>query len=190
MNICKTNDYSKIYECLNNGGVIIIPTETVYGLLVKANEKGKEKLSKIKNRPNDKVYSVIANFDSISKYLTKKSIDILGRISNYSITAILETTKDNIFNMSNIGLRITTNKMLLDLINGYDYPMYLTSANISGLKPIESIDEAYSLFKEEVDLYVDGKLESSNLPTSVIDFTSNPIKILRQGSIKLEDLNL
>lgn len=186
------NEIEKLAQILKNDGVISVPTDTVYGLCARINsKKSYNKLIAIKNRPSTKFFPIMcADKNQIEKIAiinekTKKIIDIL---MPGPITLILNkrTEISNYINneSTTIAVRMASSKILKNLIQKVGCPIFMTSANQSGKKECTSLDEI-----EKSCPNLDGMLEgdvSFNQASTIVDCTSNEIKILRNGPISLE----
>jgi L-threonylcarbamoyladenylate synthase len=179
-------------EILLNGGVVIFPTETVYGIGASSyNFEACEKIYKIKNRPKDNPLIVhFPDLDSIENVvhisnLNKKRIEIL---TPGPISFILKKKVD-IFSsgIDTIGVRIPklniTNKMLF--ISG---PVSAPSANLSGKPSITNFTFAEEFFKGKVDCILKGEPTEIGIESTVVDLTSEPPTILRPGGMSMESI--
>ena len=192
-----TNIYQEALLALNNHQVIAFPTETVFGLGVfYDDQEAYELLNKIKNRREDKPYTMML-FDvkEISKYasINKKYLPIIEKNMPGSLT-ILVNSKENVpsyvtHNSGVIGIRIPSNKEALELLKFIKKPLLVPSANKADQKPALSSDEVKTIFKDEIRIIVPGKI-SSGLPSTIIDLTGEEIKLIRKGPISLEELSL
>ena len=192
-----TNVYQEALLALNNHQVIAFPTETVFGLGVfYDDQEAYELLNKIKNRREDKPYTMML-FDvkEISKYalINKKYLPIIEKYMPGSLT-ILVNSKENVpsyvtHNSGVIGIRIPSNKEALELLKFVKKPLLVPSANKADQKPALSSDEVKTIFKDEIRVIVPGEI-SSGLPSTIIDLTGEEIKLIRKGPISLEELSL
>ena len=181
---------------LNNHKVIAFPTETVFGLGVFYDDKeAYELLNKIKNRREDKPYTMMLyDVSEISKYafIKDKYLPIINKYMPGSLT-ILVKAKDNVpsyvtHDTGIIGIRIPSNKEALELLKFIKKPLLVPSANKADQKPALTEQEVKDIFKDEIDIIVPGKI-SSGLPSTIIDLTGEEIKLIRKGPIPLEELN-
>ena len=153
-----TNVYQEALLALNNHQVIAFPTETVFGLGVfYDDQEAYELLNKIKNRREDKPYTMML-FDvkEISKYalINKKYLPIIEKYMPGSLT-ILVNSKENVpsyvtHNSGVIGIRIPSNKEALELLKFVKKPLLVPSANKADQKPALSSDEVKTIFKDEI----------------------------------------
>ena len=184
----------EIVETLNNNGLIIFPTDTVYGIACNAfSDKALIKLFNAKKRSFDKPINVLTN--SIDKInLVVDSINDIERelINKYlpgDLTIILNKKKgiSNILtaNKNTIGVRIPNNEVALKILSNYPYPLAVTSANISGFNVGTKLDDLIDIFKDKVDVIIDGGILKS-IPSTIVRIENNNINILRQGNLKIE----
>ena len=183
-------------KALNNHKVIAFPTETVYGLGVFYDDKeGYELLNKVKNRREDKPYTMML-FDTkeISKYafIGDKYLPIINKYMPGSLT-ILVSARECVpsyvtHGTGIIGIRIPGNKKALDLLKFVKKPLLVPSANKADQKPALSEDEVKAIFGEEIAVVIPGEI-SSGEPSTIIDLTGEEIKLIRKGPIPFDELS-
>ncbi len=182
----------KINKVLKNSGVIIYPTDTVYGIACDCYlEDGIKKLFSFKKRLLNKPINVLT--DSIEKIETVGIInDSLERklINKYlpgDMTIILEK-KEKVpdiltANLSTIGVRIPNDPIALKILSNYPNPLATTSVNISGESPGLEVSDFYEEFKDKVDLIIAGKKSKIGVPSTVVKVEKNKVRILREGNL-------
>ena len=170
---------------LLNEGIIIIPTDTVYGF--SALIETKEKIVNIKNRDAKKHFIyLIENKESLLPYIDssfyeKKELSHLFSFWPAPLTIIFKNnTKDG-----SIAFRIPKDEWLQKLLHSIKVPMASTSANISGLSTIEDVDVLEKTFGARVDLIVDGG-KCAGLSSTILDARKRPFNVIRQGSYKVQ----
>lgn len=184
----------EVVDILNKDGIIIFPTDTVYGIACNAfSDKALIRLFNAKKRSFDKPINVLTN--SIDKInLVVDSINDIERelINKYlpgDLTIILNKKKgiSNILtaNKNTIGVRIPNNEVALKILSSYQYPLAVTSANISGFDVGTKLDDLIDIFKDKVDVIIDGGILKST-PSTIVRIQNNNINILRQGNLKIE----
>ena len=182
-------------KALNNHQAIAFPTETVFGLGVfYDDQEAYELLNKIKNRREDKPYTMM--LDDVSKisdyaHLDAKYLPIVQKYMPGSLTILLRA-KDNVPNYVThgtgvIGIRIPSNNEALQLLRFVNKPLLVPSANKANQKPALSEEEVKEIFGDEVKIIIPGKI-SSGLPSTIIDLTGDTIKLIRQGAITLKEI--
>jgi L-threonylcarbamoyladenylate synthase len=183
-------------QLIKKGKVIICPTDTVYGLICDTtNKKAVEKLFRIKKRPRGKPIPIFVKDIKMAKtlaYIDKNQEKFLKLSWPGKVTAVLKRrkTKTKLYGVDKktIGLRIPKYKFINQLLTIINSPLTGTSANISNLSPSTKIKEVLKQFtlrrgsgqeKYQPDLIIDtGDLPKSK-PSTVLDLTVFPPKILR-----------
>ena len=176
-------------KCLKLGGVVVIPTDTVYGLAADAmNEKAVARVFAIKMRGGDKPLPVfVGDFDMVDK-VALASDELKEYIKKCgSVTAVLPSRGWMPMMLRagqlTIGVRIPEHPFVQRLIKGFGGPLTGTSANAAGRGPYTRIQDVIDEFEggEEPDLIVDaGDLPQQQI-SAVIDFTKKPPQLLRTG---------
>ena len=183
-------------KALNNHQVIAFPTETVFGLGVFYDDKeAYELLNKIKNRREDKPYTMM--LDDVNKvneyaFIKDKYLPIINKYMPGSLT-ILVRARANVpayvtHDTGITGIRIPSNKEALELLRFVKKPLLVPSANKADQKPALSVEEVKAIFKDEINVIVPGEIGSGE-PSTIIDLTGDEIKLIRKGPIPLEELN-
>lgn len=179
---------------LENGGVVICPTDTVYGFLALAsNRKAVENIFKIKKRPRSKPLAVFVFNIKQAKEIAEINKDqekILKKFWPGKFTFILKIKKNIDFRClsklivgkgDTIGIRIPKYKFLNDLLKKINKPLAQTSVNISGQPALTKIADIIEKFggSDPPMLIIDGgNLPESN-PSKIIDLTSPHLTRIR-----------
>lgn len=181
----------KVVEVLKKGGVIIYPTDTVYGLGCDIfNIKAVERIARIKGiRPDKANFSIICyDLSHISDYTRSMSNSTFKYLKKYfpgPFTFILEANSKlpkALRNKKTIGIRIPDNNIPLDIVKELGHPIITTSIHDTD-KIIDYTTDAeliYENFKNMVDLVVDGGF-GHNIPSTVVNCLESEPKILRHG---------
>ena len=203
MKIIKLDDKNvieKTVEILQQGGLVVFPSDTVYGLLVDAyNEKAVKKLIAFKNRPPGKPISVFVDWDFLYELVlvSEKQKELLENIlpgpftvvlrSKGKVCPLLESEKKT------LGVRIPDYQPVNSLVKKFKRPITATSANLSGKSPHYSIESLLKQLPESkkklIDFIVDARKLKRNKPSTVVDLVEENIKILRQGDILFTQVN-
>ncbi|MBI1863412.1 threonylcarbamoyl-AMP synthase [Candidatus Microgenomates bacterium] len=187
--------HQKALNVLKSGGIVVFPTDTVYGLLVDAtNESAVKKLIAFKERPKGKPISVfVPGFESIREVVSLDTSDV-SRIkellpgpytvifpSNHTVSRLLESENGT------LGIRLPQYKAVNDLVKEFGKPVTATSANRSGRPSVHSISALMNQLSEKqksmINLVVDIGSLPANKPSTVVDMTSDDVKILRAGDM-------
>lgn len=180
---------------LRLGKIIAIPTDTVYGVAVRANRASNiQKLYQIKSREHTKAIPVLlGDISQLEKVTTDVSPVLLKLANNFwpgPLTIIVPkhpNLPENISPSPTLGIRIPNHSTALEILKRVG-PLAVTSANISGETETSTAEEVLAQLDGLIDLIIDGGKTDSGKPSTVIDLTKGEIKILRAGSIKLEEI--
>ncbi|MDP2705712.1 MAG: L-threonylcarbamoyladenylate synthase [bacterium] len=177
---------------LKKGGVIIFPTDTIYGIGALATAAGAKKIAKIKNRPDNKPFPLlVSSLTMAGKFaqINPQQKKFLKKNWPGAVTVILLAKKniDGISNNGKIGLRQPNHLWLLKLIKKIGQPLIGTSANPSsqpGTNKIAKILDYFCSPDQSVgaagpDLIIDAGNLPNQKPSTVIDLTIDPPQIIR-----------
>ncbi len=184
-------------KALDNGELVIFPTETVYGIGANAlKENVVDKIFKAKGRPSNNPLIVhLKNKDEISKYayisneIEQKLIDTF---MPGPFTLILQ--KKNIIpnnvtcNMDTVGIRIPIDEVAHHLLDILDYPIAAPSANLSSKPSGTRVSDIFDEFDGKVSYIIDGGESRIGLESTVCKVIDNVPTILRPGFITKEDI--
>lgn len=181
-------DIKAALDVLQKGGVILYPTDTIWGIGCDAcNEEAVKKVYAIKNRIDSKSMLVLMeNAALIERYVTEIpdiAYDLI-ELTDKPLTIIFDGARSLAKNLiaedGSIGIRITTEKFSSELIRRFKRPIVSTSANISGKPSPSCFDEIEPEIIDAVDYVV--KYRQDDLQKSV---PSGIIKLGRSGEIKI-----
>lgn len=203
MKIVKIKNYkqaiNETVETIKNGGLVVFPSDSVYGLAVDpTDKKAVKKLLGFKDRWTGKAISVaVADRDMAEKFvrLTDEAKEIYKNLLPGPFTVISagkHKLADGIeAENGSLGIRIPDNKFVLDVVGKLDGPMTATSANLSGRRPHYSVTSFLKTLSRKkmamIDLIIDGGKLPRNKPSTVIDVTKEKVKVLRAGDLIVED---
>ena len=185
----------KAMEVLNNGGIIIYPTETSYGMGCDFyNKKACNKIYKIKKRNKKNPLSVLIpdmiTASSLVKF-SEKSKRLAAHYWPGPLTLVLpyKYCKMQEHCDDYLALRVSDHVFAMDLVTNFGKPIVATSANISDNPSCYTAAEIYKQFKDakiKPNLFINaGKLPKRNAST-IIKFVDNKGEVLRQGDIKIK----
>ncbi|RLC35447.1 MAG: threonylcarbamoyl-AMP synthase [Candidatus Nealsonbacteria bacterium] len=180
MEIIKPN-LGKAAMAIKEGKVLVCPTDTVYGLICDAgNKKALERLYKIKKRSRKKPIPIFVGSIRMAKKLARISgeqEEFLRKVWPGKMTVVLERKKGG-----TVGLRVPNYAFVLNLIGRVNRPLTGTSANISGQPAstkVKEVREQFNNRRPQPDLIIDAGNLPPSKPSTVIDLTIWPPKILR-----------
>ena len=178
---------------LNDDGVIIIPTDTIYGFAALSSSKvAIERIYQIKNRDTNKLLPVIVNSYKMLKSVVDLSDDVIKRISSFfpgAVTIVAKRNKDfDYFNADTVAVRMIESPLINKLIESVGVPLALTSANISNEANISDPMELIEMFDGCIDcIFLDGKVK--NIESTIIEISQNgEVKLLREGKISFDKI--
>lgn len=188
----------KAIEILRNGGIIIFPTDTAFGIGCRIdNDKAIERLFKIRKRPENQATPVLVNtFKMAQDFLLpipKKVVDLL--IKPYwpgALTIVLPCKIEKVPNLVrgkgiNLGVRIPNHSVVQTMIKGVGVPILGPSANFHGEKTPYKFKDLNPELVQVADYVVSGECLIHQAST-VIDCSVEPWKILREGAIEISNL--
>ena len=190
---------SEAERILRSGGIMIVPTDTVYGIVGDATKsEAIKKIFAIKKRPQEKAFPVfIKSVVEARKfaYIADAKAKFLERIWPGPLTVVFQhkekLPKILTGGKDSIGLRIPSHPFLLELLFKLDFPLVQTSANISDKPSAKNLEEIKNYFenaKIKPDLVIDGG-ELKGKSSTVVDYTGKEPMILRTGVITREELD-
>jgi tRNA threonylcarbamoyl adenosine modification protein (Sua5/YciO/YrdC/YwlC family) len=179
---------NQVVEVLKGGGVIVYPTDTIYGLGCDIfNKNAVEKIYQIKKRDPKKPLSIICpNFEEISQYaiIQDYAFALMKKVLPGPFTFILKarskTPKTILSKNKTIGIRIPDNIICLEIVKKLENPIITTSLNISGEKVMTEPSQLSKEMRNKIDLII----EAGNLwqiPSTIIDLSGNQPVLLRRG---------
>ena len=185
----------RIKHELKNGGAVVLPTETVYGLFAKAlDEKAVDHVYQLKRRPRDKALNLnVASLDDILNFSKNQPPYLQKLVDSFlpgPLTIILEANDKVSYwvnsDLTTVGFRMPNHPVTLELIREFG-PLIGPSANISGHTSGVSFEEILKDFGQEV-LGIEDDTFLTGQDSTILDLSSDKVKILRQGSISREDI--
>lgn len=180
-------------EIIRQGGVIVYPTDTCYGLGADiSNIFALEKIYRIKGRDSRKPLSIIVkNISYIEKIalVEAQSKEILKKYLPGPYTFIMLNLDYQHFKYPSIAIRIPQYKITQMISEKFHLPYATTSANISGLAPCYNVAEIIQQFKKNKfmpDLILDAGALPNVLPSTIVDLTKKTPQIMRVGAGEFE----
>jgi tRNA threonylcarbamoyl adenosine modification protein (Sua5/YciO/YrdC/YwlC family) len=180
-----------VVECLADGGVVIYPTDTIYGLGCDIfQHKAIERIARIKNVDPAKAQLSFVCYDlsDLSKYTKSISTPLYRMLKTYLpgpytfiLPASREVPKILHSKKSTIGLRIPDNNIARTIVHELGHP--LLSASLPGemVEEYTDPDLMYQNFEKLVDIVIDGGI-GGMIPSTVVDCTKDEYEVLREGA--------
>lgn len=198
MNRYKQSQIDELVNILKKDGVISVPTDTVYGICARINSiNAYNKLVAIKNRPSNKSFPVMCTNESQIRDIAivdERAQKLIHAFMPGPITLVLNKRPEAFAYINNRGLKTTSEmavrmaptKILEELIQKLGSPIFMTSANESGKLTCNNLDEIEKIFPD-LDGIMEGNI-SFGMASTIVDCTSEIIKIQRQGPISIDQI--
>lgn len=187
---------AKATGVLNSGGIISYATESFYALGVLAsNEKAVKRLFELKGRPPEKPMPLIAGDNdvllSVVQGIPDQARELMERFWPGPLTLVLKAREDVSRLLTggtgNVAVRIPGESTALYLARALRLPLTATSANPSAKPPAETAGEVFDYFGERIDLIIDAGRSPGGKPSTIVDVTVVPLRILREGRVSLHN---
>ena len=193
---CNEEGIKKTSQIIKEGGIVVFPTDTVYGIGCNPyNEKAVKKIYEIKSREKIKALPVLAySIDIVKKIVVidKFTENILQKNWPGPLTLILELKDQELkksLNLQNkIAVRIPDSDCTLKLLEKCELVVG-TSANISGNASYTDPNNCIKNIKN-YDLFLNGGTITSKGESTIIEIKNEAIKIIREGALKMEDIRI
>jgi tRNA threonylcarbamoyl adenosine modification protein (Sua5/YciO/YrdC/YwlC family) len=185
-------DLKKIKAILDNDGVIIIPTDTIYAMVCRMDsKKGIERMSKIMGKKPEKVFysilcSDLSNISEVTATIDKNIFRMLKNNLPGPFTFILkannQVSKYFAGNRKTVGIRVPDNIITQTLIQEIGSPLVASTIHHDDeiIEYMTDPQEIFEKFEYQVDLVIDGGA-GGNIPSTIIDCTSEDPEIVREG---------
>ena len=182
---------SKAVNLLNNGDVVVFPTDTIYGIGASiASESGIKKIFEVKSRSPDKPLIIyVASFEQlqeVTQEVPESTISSLRKIWPGAMSGIFLKTKIVpsfvTSGKDTVAVRIPNHQLCLELVRRVGHPLAVTSANVSGMETQKTAPEVAAQLGERVPLVLDGGPNPEQQPSTLVDFTTSPAQLLREGA--------
>ncbi len=192
-----TVDIKKCAEILKNNGLVVFPTETVYGLGANAySEEAVKKIFKAKGRPVDNPLIVhihsIDMLPTIAVNIPDIAYELFNKFSPGPLTIVLDKSESIpgivTAGLKTVAIRIPSHPIALSLIKEAEIPVAAPSANQSGRPSPTTFEMALSEMEGRVDAIINGGNTEVGIESTVIKIEENSLTILRPGFITEDDL--
>jgi L-threonylcarbamoyladenylate synthase len=184
-------NFEELKNVIDAGGVAVIPTDTVYGIIADAtNEEAIKKIYKIKRRDYSKpLIIMVSSIEMLLRYVDNVSLmekEIINKYWPGKLTILFKKNNKLSSFINNggeyVGIRLPDNEDIIKLINMLEKPLVSTSANISEKDTIVSVDLLEEELANNIDYIYDGGV-LSDVPSTIIKVDNNSINFLRKGDI-------
>ena len=193
--VIKDDDLSYAVEVILRGGLVAVPTETVYGLAGNGlDEAAVAKIYEIKGRPAIKPMSMLVpnlrSAETVCAEIPDSARLLAETFWPGPLTIVLpkRATVPDIVTAGGgtVGVRCPNHAKTLDFLHMAGIPMAAPSANISGMPSPKSAEDVLAYFDGKIDCIIDGGICALGEESTVISLTENGYRILRQGALPEE----
>lgn len=181
-------------ETVAKGGVIAFRTDTVYGLGVDPlNPVAVAKIKQLKGREENKpILLLLADASIADRFIADRSKafdDVARRFWPGPLTivgpAVADLPAEITAGTGTVGVRVPADESVRELVSRCGGALTATSANPSGSAPARSAVEVLDYFPEAVDLVIDSGEITASEPSTVLDVTTSPPRVIREGAIRI-----
>jgi len=183
-------------QVLKNGGLVAFPTDTVYGIGAHAfRADAVERLYVVKGRPAEKAIPLLlARADDVSlvaRQIPDAAHLLIERFWPGGLTLVLfkqPTVSAAVSGGPGVAVRVPDHAVTRALIEALGAPLAATSANLSGQPELLDAPAVQERLGDSLDLILDGGRAPGGVPSTVVDLTTHPPRLLRRGAIPVETL--
>jgi len=184
-------------QLIKQGKIVVFPTETVYGIGTNGlDEIAVKKLYEVKQRPLNKPISLLVSnmemVNQIAKDITEIEYKIMEKFFPGPLTIILKKkvlVPDIVTaGQDTVGVRMPSGEIARKLVEMTGVPIATPSANITGEPSGTDLQEIKKHFEGKADFFIDGGTSELGLASTIVQVVDGKPKILRQGSITLEQI--
>lgn len=178
-----------VIKVLLDGGVGVLPTDTVYGLVARAaDEVAVARLYALKNREQKPGTLVAASIDQLVELGFKRRY--LTAVEQYwpgPVSVVIPCMQLTYLHQGkySVAVRIPANEALQEIL-AQTGSLLTSSANMPGEPPANTIEEARAYFGDSVDFYEDGGDLSGHQPSTVLRVVDDAVEVLRQGAVTID----
>lgn len=191
----QTRFINQAIDVLRDGGLIIYPTDTVYGLGCDLyNKRAIERIYFIKGfKKKSQLSFICPDLKNIAKYahVSTPAYKVMRHLLPGPFTFILqakrEVPKILLEKRKTVGIRVPDNNICQTLLHEFGHPIISTSATLPGREYMNDPDVIAEVFEHTVDLFLDNDVGGTE-PSTIINFTGDRPEILRQGKGYRDDL--
>lgn len=182
---------TQLITALKEAKVVVMPTDTVYGLCgIANNQMAVAQLYSLKNREKKPGTVIASSIEQLVELgFKKRYLTAVEHLWPNPLSIVIPTGLSLSYldlGVGSIAVRITADEELQKLLEKTG-PLLSSSANLPGLEPSTTITEAKRYFGNSVDLYVDGGDRSNSQPSTVIRVVDDVIEVLRKGALNINE---
>jgi L-threonylcarbamoyladenylate synthase len=190
--VIKNDDLSYAAEVILRGGLVAVPTDTIYGLAGNGLDAGAvAKIYEVKGRPAVKplilLVKDISAAEAVCAWIPESARILANAFWPGPLTLVLprgDTVPDiTAAGGSTIGVRCPNHPKTLELLRLTGIPLAAPSANTSDMPSPKNAGEVLAYFDGKIDCVIDGGVSELGFESTIVDLTEEPFRILRQGAL-------
>jgi tRNA threonylcarbamoyl adenosine modification protein (Sua5/YciO/YrdC/YwlC family) len=187
---------SSAAHCVSSGQLVVLPTDTVYGLGADAFDKAAvADLLLAKGRGRDMPVPVLvgswSTIEGLAGAVSRRTWDLVQAFWPGGLTLIVEHAPTLSWDLGDargtVALRMPLHPVALELLE-ITGPMAVSSANISGRPPAVTAEQAREQLGEAVSVYLDGGPAAAQVASTIVDVTAEVPRVVRAGAVSIDDL--
>jgi len=182
---------------LLKGGLVAFPTETFYGLGANALDPAAvRRIFEVKGRPESKPLLVLVDSIDLAESLVKEvsaaARELMTKYWPGPLTlifrAIASLPDELTAGTGTVGIRVPRHPVAFELVRAAGLPITAPSANRSGEEPPATAADVQRVFGGKIELILDGGATTGGLPSTILDVTVTPPKLIRRGALEFPDI--
>lgn len=184
--------FDQAAEALLGGQVGVFPTDTLYGLVARANdESAVRRLYELKHREHKPGTMIAASIDQLVELgITRRYLVAVASFWPGALSVVVPVLSSDLeylhMGKQSLAIRIPDDEAILAVLEKTG-PLITSSANMPGEPPANTVDEAKEYFGASVDFYVDGGNLAGRLPSTVVRIVDDAIEVLRPGAVTVKE---
>ena len=192
-----TRAVDEAVRVVRKGGLIVYPTETLYGIGADPwNEEALARIGQVKRRPDGKpILLVASSFDAAGTFVhgvSPAAVKLMERFWPGPVTLVF-TARDTVSSLltqgtGRIGVRVSSHPLTRRIAEGLGGPLTSTSANVSGEPPPTDVAGIMGALGNGIDLYLDAGVLAPSSPSTVVDVSTDDPLLLREGVVTYDTL--
>ena len=195
--VINSDDLSYAAEVILRGGLVAVPTDTVYGLAANGlDADAVEKIYEVKGRPHIKpIILLVQDLSSAEVFCSEipENARILAEAFWPGALSLVLPHSDIVPDIvtaggKTVGVRCPDHPKALDLLRLSGVPLAAPSANVSGMPSPKSAEEVLTYFDGKIDCVIDGGISALSFESTIVDFAEDPFRIIRQGALPEEEI--
>lgn len=191
------HELQPVVEVLLRGGLVAGPTQTFYGLMAAADRpEAMERIMALKGRNHRSALLLLIDrverCRCYAKELPESAQGLVNKFWPGPLTLLLRARPGLhpalVGPRRTVGLRVEGLRVIRELVRALDRAVTGTSANLTGEPPAVNVQEVRDYFGDQVDLIIDGGVCPGGAPTTIIDASMGPPRLIRDGGLSLDEM--